>query len=434
MTDGPRPTAIAGAPLRLRITGASDLADAWRAIRAWCATVVDTDAQVARFVLAAAGVLRWLISHGGGQLELAVDAIDDARAMQPRLRLDASAGRPPPAALAPTDLAPLVDDCEFDANGGVVQRIRLSARCSVHAGPLATADDSDHALALALLDDWCAREESLRHIGRELEDTNRGVVALYAELDDQADRLRRADEAKGRFLSNISHEFRTPLNAIGALARLLLDRVDGPLSVEQDKQVRFIRKAADDLREMVDDLLDLAKIDAGRIDLQLGPVQLEELWSALRGMMRPLVSSPRVELLLDPPPAVPLVTDEAKLAQILRNLISNALKYTENGTVRLHAQPVGGELAIAVTDTGIGIDEAHRDAIFEEFVQVDSALQRRIKGTGLGLPLCRRLAQLLGGRLELESRPGEGSTFRLLLPLDASRVVATNQASVRSPS
>jgi signal transduction histidine kinase/CheY-like chemotaxis protein len=270
------------------------------------------------------------------------------------------------------------------------------------------------------MDDLRQRQDELVALNSELEDTNRGVVALYAELEERADFLRRADETKSRFLSNMSHEFRTPLNSIRALTALLLERADGPLNEEQARQLEFIRKAAENLAEMVDDLLDIAKIEAGKIEVRPAPFEVADLFGALRGMLRPLLVSDRVALRFDAADDVPtLDTDEGKLSQILRNLISNALKFTERGEIRVSAVPAeeGACVAFAVADTGIGIAPEDHERIFEEFTQVPGALQTRVKGTGLGLPLCRRLATLLGGRIDLESEPGVGSVFTVTLPV-----------------
>ncbi|MEZ4869206.1 MAG: response regulator [Caldilineaceae bacterium] len=264
------------------------------------------------------------------------------------------------------------------------------------------------------------RQEDLTRLNRELEDTNRGVVALYAELDEKADHLRRADEMKSRFLSNMSHEFRTPLNSILALTRLMLDRLDGELTSEQEKQVTFIRKAATDLAELVDDLLDLAKIEAGKIDVHPIEFEVSGLFSALRGMLRPLLVVPAVDLIFEEASAVPpMYTDESKVSQILRNFLSNALKFTEQGEVRVtaHLSDDGQAVTFAVSDTGIGIPAEYQAQIFTEFVQVENPLQKRTKGTGLGLPLCCKLAELLGGSVTVESNLGVGSTFRATIPL-----------------
>jgi signal transduction histidine kinase len=263
------------------------------------------------------------------------------------------------------------------------------------------------------------RQEDLLSLTRELEDTNRGIVALYAEIEDKAERLRRADEMKSRFLSNTSHELRTPLSSIRALAQLLLDRMDGDLTAEQERQVQFIAKAANDLSELVNDLLDLAKIEAGKVEVQLAPVVVENLFRALKGMMRPLVEEGRVELVFEPSGVVDAFdSDEGKISQVLRNFISNALKFTERGSVTVRAihEPADDTIRFAVADTGIGIGPDNLQLIFEEFSQIEHPLQRRSKGTGLGLPLCRKLAGLLHGRVEVASTLGAGSTFTLILP------------------
>jgi signal transduction histidine kinase/CheY-like chemotaxis protein len=272
---------------------------------------------------------------------------------------------------------------------------------------------------LQTLDELTRRQEELTQLNRELADTNRGVVALYAELDEKADYLRRASEMKSRFLSNMSHEFRTPLNSIMSLARILLDRLDGELSAEQDKQVTYIRKAAEDLSELVNDLLDLAKVEAGKIVLRPLEFQVTSLFGALRGMLRPLLAhNSTISLVfVEPASGLTLVTDESKVSQILRNFISNALKFTEQGEVRVTAEPGSNDtIVFAVSDTGIGIPAQDQEAIFLEFTQLESTRQKRVKGTGLGLPLSRRLAELLGGGVSLQSTPGVGSTFAVTIP------------------
>jgi signal transduction histidine kinase len=263
------------------------------------------------------------------------------------------------------------------------------------------------------------KDEESQQLDQELSDTNRGVVALYAELDERAEQLRQASELKTKFLSNMSHEFRTPLNSVLALSRLLLDRIDGDLTQEQERQVGYIRRSAESLLELVNDLLDLAKVEAGKVDIRPSVFTVENLFSGLRGVLRPLLTSPSVELTFEIPDKVPnLFTDEAKVAQILRNLISNALKFTEQGEVRVSASLDAdkGRLHLSVRDTGIGIAPQDHDRIFDEFAQVDTKIQKRVKGTGLGLPLSRSLAELLGGELTIESVLGQGSVFTLSIP------------------
>jgi signal transduction histidine kinase/CheY-like chemotaxis protein len=334
----------------------------------------------------------------------------------------------------------LMDECQIETASGSGTIVRLKKVLSKRApfvppwrlgeiadqllsarpkSPLEEAQQQNNEL-LRLLDELRLRQDELERLNRELEDTNRGVIALYAELDEQAARLRRSDELKSRFLSNLSHEFRTPLNSILALSQLLLDRTDGELEEEQEKQVGFIRKSAGGLLEMVNDLLDLAKIEAGKVEIQSTEFTVDNLFSALRGVFRPMLPAKAVDLIFEEKSDIPpLVTDEGKVTQILRNFISNALKYTERGEVRVRAAFDAGNHAVkfSVIDTGIGIAAADQERSFEEFAQIKNPLQHRVKGTGLGLPLCRKLATMLGGNVEVESALGEGSIFSASIPI-----------------
>jgi len=274
--------------------------------------------------------------------------------------------------------------------------------------------------ALRELQEALAQKDALlRALREELDETNRGVLALYAELDTQAQQLRNATELKSRFLSYMSHEFRTPISAIRSLARLLMDRVDGPLTPEQERQVGFIQATAGEFAEMVDDLLDMAKVEAGRVDISPAWFELVDLFSALRGMFKPVLVNPEVSLVFEEPHNTQkLYTDDKKLSQILRNFISNALKFTLKGEVRVSAVQNGDEsMTFSVTDTGIGIAPEFHHAMFHDFTQVDSPVQKRLRGTGLGLSLSKRLAELLGGSVGLKSELGSGSTFWVTVPL-----------------
>lgn len=303
-----------------------------------------------------------------------------------------------------------------DAAG--VKRITQALAADAPPNPVQEVQQQNQDMLLQL-GELQSRQEELSRINQELQETNRGVVALYAELDDRADHLRRADELKSRFLSNMSHEFRTPLNSILALSRLLLARTDGDLTAEQDRQVQFIRRAAESLTELVNDLLDLAKVAAGKTVISALEFSASGLFATLRGMLRPLLVGDQVALIFDEPADIPpLVTDEPKLSQILRNFISNALKFTEDGEVRVwaHHDPESDTVTFCVRDTGIGIAESDHEIIFQEFGQIANPMQRRVKGTGLGLPLSKQLAELMGGRVGLESAPGEGSVFSVTIP------------------
>lgn len=274
---------------------------------------------------------------------------------------------------------------------------------------------------LDALQDLRRNQAELAQVNRELEATNRGVLALYAELEEQALSLRRTSEQKTRFYSSISHEFRTPVTSILTLCQILIDRLDGELTAEQERQVSLIRHCGRNLLEWVNDLLDLARVEAGRMELRLSEFTLRELMTGLRGVMRPLVPGEGVALVFEDHPEredVLLHSDEGKLSQILRNFISNALKFTEKGEVRVSVDTSApdGTICFSVRDTGIGIAAEDQERIFDEFVQVDGPLQRKAKGTGLGLPLSRRLASLLGGAIRVTSTPGEGSLFQLIVP------------------
>ena len=301
----------------------------------------------------------------------------------------------------------------------VAEMDRLAQRLLAEppTGPMEEAQQQNQEL-LRTLDELRARQEDLERVNRELEDTNRGVVALYAELEERADHLRRADDLKTRFLSNMTHEFRTPVNSILALTRLLAERLD--VAPEHKDELFYIKKSAQQLSDLVDDLLDIAKVEAGKIEVRPAPFEVDALFGALRGMLRPLLVNQSVSLVFDDPSDVPpIYSDETKLSQVLRNFISNALKYTERGEVRVSAQltPDRSAVEFSVADTGIGIPEQDVARVFDEFVQIENPLQRRVKGTGLGLPLSRRLAELLNGTVSVTSTLGVGSTFSITIPM-----------------
>lgn len=284
---------------------------------------------------------------------------------------------------------------------------------------MATEDTTPLAEQLA------AAQSQIDALSSELEETNRGVLALYAELDAQADELRHANELKSRFLAYMSHEFRTPLGAIQSIARLLIDRMDGPLTDEQERQVRFIQQTTVEFSEMVNDLLDLAKVEAGRIDVSPAWFDMVDLFAALRGMFKPVLTNPDVVLIFEDPVDVPTAfSDDRKLAQILRNYISNALKFTRRGEVRVTARRTADDkITFSVADTGIGIGKEYHHAMFQDFSQIDSPLQKSLRGTGLGLSLSKRLAELLGGSVAMESEPDKGSTFYVTIPLQVGAAI-----------
>jgi signal transduction histidine kinase/CheY-like chemotaxis protein len=253
-----------------------------------------------------------------------------------------------------------------------------------------------------------------RQLSDELEQTNRGVVALYAELDEKSERLREASEAKNRFWANISHELRTPLNSITGLTRLMTEPGSDSLSPDQLHQVELIRNSSRTLLTLVNDLLDVAKAESGRLRIDPTTVDLPALLTRLRGLVRPIAEGRPVEVVVSDEGAPDaILTDELALTAILRNMLSNGIKYTDRGEVRLHVRTTGSRLEIVVADTGIGIPANQHERVFEDFYQVPGI---RRSGTGLGLPYARRLAGLLGGDLTLTSEPGVGTTVVLSLP------------------
>jgi signal transduction histidine kinase/CheY-like chemotaxis protein len=323
----------------------------------------------------------------------------------------------------------------------LVERTREALR--THKGATAVEDARAQTVDLiAALEESRAQREELRRLNaeleetnrgvmalyselsEELEETNRGVVALYAELDEKSRQLREASEAKTRFWANVSHELRTPVNAVVGLARLLLEFDVERLNEEQHRQVSLISASGATLLALVDELLDVAKAESGRLEPNWGPVDLRALLGQLRGTLRGYARHGDAELIVAEP-ELEIVGDEVMLTRILRNLLSNALKFTEAGTVRLDVATEtgdGGEQVVfTVTDTGVGIPEEEQQQIFEEFYQVRGPHQRGRSGTGLGLPYARRLTELLGGTLSLASSPGTGTEVTVRLPVRPRR-------------
>ncbi|MGW8205021.1 response regulator (plasmid) [Sphingomonas bisphenolicum] len=268
----------------------------------------------------------------------------------------------------------------------------------------------------------------------ELEQTNSQLEEQAQTLENQRDELERAtgtlqskareleqaSQYKSDFLANMSHELRTPLNSLLILSKLLGDNSEGNLSHDQVKFARTIESSGNDLLTLINDILDLSKIEAGHIQVQPETVPLQRLVGDLRQLFQPVAEtrnlSFEVEVAADCPRAIE--TDRMRIEQILKNLLSNAFKFTEQGSVRLTLSLAEGDrIALAVTDTGIGMSTEQQGHIFEAFHQADSTISRRYGGTGLGLSISRQLARLLGGHISLESKPGEGSRFTLIVPL-----------------
>ncbi|WP_116809234.1 response regulator [Steroidobacter cummioxidans] len=261
-------------------------------------------------------------------------------------------------------------------------------------------------------------EEHMQMLAHQNDDLD----AARRELLGKAGELERSNQFKSEFLANMSHELRTPLNSSLILAKLLADNAPGNLTEEQVKFARNIYSAGNDLLELINDILDLSKIEARQIDLKREHIGLRSLLDNMGQMFRPMASQKRVELELTLASDAPseLETDSQRLRQILRNLLSNALKFTMQGKVslKISTRAESGEIAFTVEDSGIGIPPDKQAIIFEPFRQADGTTNRRFGGTGLGLSISRELAAMLGGRIELHSELGAGSTFTLVLPRD----------------
>ncbi|WP_285753513.1 HAMP domain-containing protein [Lentzea sp. NBRC 105346] len=248
------------------------------------------------------------------------------------------------------------------------------------------------------------------------------------ELEDRARQLQTASKYKSEFMANMSHELRTPLNSLLILAKLLADNLDGNLNAKQIEFARTIHSSGSDLLQLINDILDLSKVEAGQMQVHEDPVRLEELVRYVESLCLPLTAEKNLEFSVRVEPDVPatLHTDEHRLQQILRNLLSNAVKFTHDGGIRLHVRMDEPTIvAFDVHDTGIGIPADKLAVIFEAFQQADGTTSRKYGGTGLGLSISRDLAQLLNGSLRVRSEPGIGSTFTLCLPLGTAAAEAT---------
>jgi signal transduction histidine kinase len=252
------------------------------------------------------------------------------------------------------------------------------------------------------------------------------VQQATAELAEQNELLRRqaieveqASAAKSQFLANVSHELRTPLNAILGYCNMLVQGVNGKMSQAQRRSLVRIDSNGRHLLEVINEILDITRIEAGRMPLHVSKVRVQELVDEVLAELEPIITRSRLPVLAELPPSLPVLdTDRQKVKQIVLNLLSNALKFTPQGSIRLTTRYNARlkELQISVQDTGIGIAPENQERVFEDFQQVDSSPTRPYGGTGLGLSICRRLADMLHGRITLESTLGVGSTFTLHLP------------------
>jgi len=263
--------------------------------------------------------------------------------------------------------------------------------------------------------------QELEERSRTLEERNRLIADKNVEIRKKAEELEQSTKYKSEFLANMSHELRTPLNSILLLSRLLSENPEKNLTGDQVESAQVIQTSGRSLLMLIDEILDLSKIESGKMVLEFDEVKLEEVSTHMRQLFTVLAREKNIEFTVEPDPALPLVmeTDEQRLEQILKNLISNALKFTEKGSVRFGIRPSAthGYIEFYVKDTGIGIAPEKQQLIFEAFQQADGTTRRKFGGTGLGLSISRELAKLLGGSIHLISEPGVGSEFYLKLPV-----------------
>jgi len=278
--------------------------------------------------------------------------------------------------------------------------------------------------------------EELARQRDQMDDKNQRLNEVQLMLEQRADELQRASRYKSEFLANMSHELRTPLNSSLILAKLLADNPDGNLSDDQVQFARSIYSAGNDLLTLINDILDISKVEAGKLEVHPELTILSRLVDGMKNLFLPLAMEKSLQFsveLADDLPAS-LFTDRQRLEQILKNLLANAFKFTEKGSVTLRVEPRDDDLlAFAVRDTGIGIAQEQQAAIFEAFRQADGTTNRRYGGTGLGLSISRELANLLGGEIEVQSTPGAGSTFTLVVPQNYSEAFVAEPV-VQEPS
>jgi signal transduction histidine kinase len=295
--------------------------------------------------------------------------------------------------------------------------------CIEHRGGQRTWDAEEQNFAAAAADqltllreanERLRAEQALREAHSELEIR---VMLRTTQLAEARDRAEAADRLKSAFLATMSHELRTPLNSILGFTGILLQGLVGPLNPEQQKQLGMVQNSARHLLSLINDVLDISKIEAGQVELSLTQVPVPEIVSRVVELLKPFATRKNLSLTSSIDPSVGQVTSDARrLEQILINLLNNGIKFTEHGGVRIHARQTPEHLVLEVADTGIGIPGDQLDRLFRPFQQLDTGLARHHEGTGLGLAICSGLARLLHGTIQVQSQPGTGSTFTLLLP------------------
>lgn len=265
-----------------------------------------------------------------------------------------------------------------------------------------------------------ARTRELLEINHNME---KRITERTAELEIAKTKAESADRLKSAFLATMSHELRTPLNSIIGFTGILLQRLGGPLNAEQEKQLTMVYNSARHLLDLINDILDLSKIEAEQLNVVCEEFNLRESLDKVIRSSQPLADKKGLDLSVSiAPDVVSVKSDRRRIEQILLNLLSNAIKFTEQGFVRLDAGREGDHVVLAVSDSGIGVKPEDMDLLFNAFRQIESGITRKYEGTGLGLSICRKLTHLLGGEITVESIWGKGSIFKVILPLEGEKI------------
>jgi signal transduction histidine kinase len=305
--------------------------------------------------------------------------------------------------------ADLVTPLEEDGGGG---RRRVFEITSTGHGHELTDSPGEHVLLVRNITEQFETNEQLKRMNRQLKEARDQAMA--------------ASEAKSQFLARMSHEFRTPLNAVIGYTDLLLEEGENLEAAQLERDLSNIRSSARQLLRLISDVLDVTKIESGRLEFEAEKVDIEPMLEEVTSTIQPLMEKADNELVVEAEP-LELVTDETKLRQILLNLLKNAAKFTDDGTVTLRVEtPEEGRARFDVSDTGIGMTEEEQEQIFDAFFQADQSSTSEFRGTGLGLTIVDRFAERMGGELSVGSTPGEGTTFRVEIASDLEAVEAAD--------